>query len=167
MSISSLIPGLKGGGSRRAVDKVDELRAENSRLLDRQLAADDFFALLMNDVVATNAALEQEQRLRGEAEEAAAQMRMERDAWIEEAERLAAELAPHQAAEANANRVDVPPMVRDTSDFADQATTPIDVRELRERFASGPVVSLHHSPQAANPSHVPAWAVTDEPEPAA
>jgi predicted flap endonuclease-1-like 5' DNA nuclease len=77
---------------------------------------------------------------------------MERDDWIEEAERLAAELAPHQAAEANANRIDVPPMVRDTDDPADQATTPIDVRPLWVALGIGPTVAV------TDPGHVPAVA---------
>jgi hypothetical protein len=158
VSFANLIPALKGGGSRRAVDKVEELRAENGRLLDRQLAADDFFALLMHDVVDTNAALEREQQLRGEAEEAAAQMRMERDEWCEEAERLAAELAPYKAAEANAHPITVPPMVRDTEHPADQATTPIDVRPLWVALGIGPTVAV------TDPGHIPAVA---EPEPAA
>jgi hypothetical protein len=158
MSIANLIPALKGSGSRRAVDKVEELRAENGRLLDRQLAADDFFGLLMHDVVTTNAALAQEQQLRGEAEEAAAQMRMERDDWCEEAERLAAELAPYKAAEANDNRVDVPPMHRDTEHPADQATTPIDVRPLWVALGIGPTGAV------IDPGHVPASPA--EPEPA-
>ncbi|MFJ3812227.1 hypothetical protein ACIPWE_38430 [Streptomyces sp. NPDC090073] len=49
------------------------------------------------------------------------------------------QLAAYRAAEANAHRVDVPPMVRDTSDPADQATAPIDVRPLWEAIGIGPV----------------------------
>lgn len=49
MTLTELIPALKGNGGRRAVDKVTELRAENRKLLTRQLAADDFFALLTQD----------------------------------------------------------------------------------------------------------------------
>jgi hypothetical protein len=110
---------------------IRNLRDENVRLLNRQAAADDFFAILLHDVTTTNAAWQQEKQLRGEAEEAAAQMRMERDEWMAEALRLRAQLAPYKAAEANANRIDVPPMVRDTSAVEDQATGPIDVREVR------------------------------------
>ncbi|MEU0160144.1 hypothetical protein ABZ154_15220 [Streptomyces sp. NPDC006261] len=80
----------------------------------------------------------------------------ERDQALTEVERLRAELAPYKAAEANANAITVPPAERDTTAFEDQATAPIDVRELRNRFAAGPVVSLHHSPQAADPTHIPA-----------
>ncbi|MFF0736815.1 hypothetical protein ACFYVK_35040 [Streptomyces chartreusis] len=137
MSITNLIPGLRGNGSRRAVDEVDRLREDNIKLLNRQAAADDFFAFLWQDVVTTNAAWEQEKQLRGEAEEAAAQMRMERDEWRDEALRLRAQFGPQLAAEANANRVTVPPMVRDTSAVEDQATGPIDVRALWDAAEAG------------------------------
>ena len=147
MSITDLIPGLKGTGIRRAVDKVAELREENIKLLNRQAAADDFFAILMNDLVTTNAALEQEKQLRGEAEEAAAQMQSERDEWRDEALRLRAKFGPQLAAEANANRITVPPMQRDTSAVEDQATGPIDVRalwEARDVGLLGPVTDPGH-----------------------
>ncbi|CAL9646555.1 hypothetical protein [Streptomyces sp. enrichment culture] len=76
----NLIPRLKGTGSRRAVDKVAELESVNSdlrhdmaKVMNRQAAADDFFAILMNDVVTTNAALEQERQRRELAETELAQ----------------------------------------------------------------------------------------------
>ena len=50
------------------------------------------------------------------------------------------------------------------AEAAASKTQEIDAREIQERFADGPVVSLHHSPQAADPAHVPSWA---KPEPAA
>lgn len=144
MNITARIPGLRGNGIRRAVDKVPELRAENVALLNRQAAADDFFAILMNDVVTTNAALEQEKEFRGEAEEAAAQMRMERDEWRDEALRLRAKFGPQLAAEDNAHRITVPPMVRDTSAVEDQATGPIDVTTLWDALGVGPVTDPGH-----------------------
>ena len=50
MTLNDLIPAtLRGNGIRRAVDKVAELRDENVRLLNRQAAADDYFALLIQD----------------------------------------------------------------------------------------------------------------------
>lgn len=137
MTLTNLIPGLKGTGIRRAVDKVAELRDENVRLLNRQAAADDFFAILMNDVVTTNAALAHEQQLRGEAEEAAAQMQMDRDEWRDEALRLRAKFGPQLAAEANANRVTVPCGYRDTSAVEDQATGPIYVQPLWDAADAG------------------------------
>ncbi|MEU1443044.1 hypothetical protein [Streptomyces mirabilis] len=163
MSITDLIPGLKGNGNRRAVDKVAELRDENRKLLTRQMAADDYFALLVQDRDEVHVAWQQEKKARLLLEDINCSLRSEADGWQELVDDLRAQLAPFLAAEANANRVDVPPMVRPIDGPEDQATGPIDVRELRERFASGPVVSLRHSPQAANPAHVPAWAVADEP----
>lgn len=47
-------------------------------------------------------------------------------------------LAPFLAAEANANAVNVPPMVRDTTAIEDQATGPINVRPLWEALGVGP-----------------------------
>lgn len=46
-------------------------------------------------------------------------------------------LAPYLADEANAHRVTVPPMERDTSDPADQATGPINVTALWEARDAG------------------------------
>lgn len=121
---------------------IRNLRTDMAAVMNRQAAADDFFAILLNDVVTTNAAWEQEKQLRGEAEEAAAQMRMERDEWRDEALRLRAKFGPQLAAEANANRINVPPMVRDTSAVEDQATGPIDVTTLwaaRDAGRLGPI----------------------------
>lgn len=148
MTLTVRIPALKGPGRRRAVDEVERLREDNIRLLNRQAAADDFFAILMHDVVTTNAALDAEKRARAEAEEAAAQMRMERDDWRDDALALRARFGPQLAAEANANRIDVPPMVRDTSDPADQATGPINVTalwEARDAGLLGPVTNPGHA----------------------
>jgi peptidoglycan hydrolase CwlO-like protein len=118
---------------------IRNLRDENVKLLNRQAAADDFFAVLMTDVATTNAAWEQEKQLRGEAEEAAAQMRMERDEWRDRALELQARFGPQLAAEANAARITVPPMVRDTGAVEDQATAPIDVRPLWDALGVRPV----------------------------
>lgn len=118
-------------------ERIADLCRDAVKLMDRQAAADDFFALLANDVYTTNAALGQEKQARGEAEEAAAQMRMERDEWMNEALALRARFGPQIAAEENANRIDVPPMVRDTSDPRDQATGPINVTALWEARDAG------------------------------
>ncbi|MEU0783453.1 hypothetical protein ABZ341_18005 [Streptomyces sp. NPDC006173] len=155
---------------RHSPDQViRKLREDIAKLMNRQAAADDFFVILTADREHVYAAWEFAETARQEAEMVAACLQAERDElleecaeWRVEAQTLSARLAPFLAAEANATRVTVPQMVRDTSAFEDQATAPIDVRELRERFASGPVVSLHHSPQAGNPAHVPSWAVTEE-----
>ena len=113
---------------------IRNLRRDMAKVMNRQAAADDFFAILMHDVVTTNAAWEQEKQLRGEAEEAAARMQSDRDEWMAEAERLAAELAPYKAAEANAAAVDVPPMKRIG---CDDDTTSVDVTALWEAAEAG------------------------------
>jgi hypothetical protein len=131
----------------RAKEQLAAVRQDNATLLNRQAAADDFFAILLHDVTTTNTAWQHEKELRGQAEEAAAQMRMERDEWRDEALALRAQLAPYKAAEANANRIDVPPMHRDTSAIEDQATGPIDVRTLHEAADAGllgPVTNPGH-----------------------
>lgn len=146
---------------------VRKLRAEIQELLDWQAGADDYFERLTQDREQVYGAWQFAEQCRQEAETVAACLQSERDElleesaeWRVEAQTLRARLAPYLAAEANATAVTVPPMVRDTSATEDQATGPIDVRGLRERFATGPVVSLHHSPQAASPTHVPSWAET-------
>jgi uncharacterized protein YhaN len=50
--MSLTLPGLRQKPKQRkhrAADKVEELRAENAHLMNRQAAADDFFAVLMDD----------------------------------------------------------------------------------------------------------------------
>jgi len=137
VTLNDLIPALRGNGIRRAVDKVTELRDENRKLLTRQMAADDYFALLVQDRNEVYAAWEFAEQKRQEAETVAAcALEANEDLTAEVAE-LRRQLAPFLAAEANAHRVDVPPMERDTSDPADQATGPIDVRTLREAANAG------------------------------
>lgn len=150
MTLNDLIPALRGGGSRRAVDKVTELRAENRKLLTRQMAADDYFALLMQDRDEVYAAWTWSEQARQEAETAAACMQSDRDAWRDEALALRARFGAQIAAEANANRVTVPPMERDTSAIEDQATGPINVTalwEARDAGLLGPVTDPGHITQ--------------------
>lgn len=145
MTLNDLIPApLRGNGMRRAVDKVAELREENRKLLTRQMAADDYFALLIQDRNEVYAAWKDERRKREAAEQAAAAMQSERDElleecaeWRVEAQDLGKRLAPFLAAEANATAVTVPPMVRDTSAIEDQATGPINVTALWEARDAG------------------------------
>jgi hypothetical protein len=158
VTLTDLIPGLKGNGSRRAVDKIAELRDENRKLLTRQMAADDFFALLVQDRDEVHVAWQQEKKARTLLEDINRSLRSEVDAWQDLVDNLRAQLAPFLAEEANAHRVDVPPMVRDTAAMEDQATAPIDVKPLWE------ALDIHYAgPGAASPTHVPSWAVADEP----
>ncbi|MFF6966212.1 hypothetical protein ACFY9G_22955 [Streptomyces anthocyanicus] len=146
----NLIPRLKGTGSRRAADKLAELRDDVRSLLTFKMAADDYFALLTQDRDDVYACWREEQALRQEAEEAAARMQSERDEWRDEALALRARFGPELAAEANAEAVTVPPAIRDTSAFEDQATEPIKVLTLQQAFGS------------TDPAHVPAWARRDK-----
>ncbi|GGM05855.1 hypothetical protein GCM10010099_22540 [Streptomyces cinereus] len=148
MTLNDLIPGLRGTGSRRAVDKVAELRDENRRLLTITHRAGDDIALLQQKLADTAAK-------QGQAEELVVQLQADKDDVIEECDRLRAEVLRFRArfgaqiaAEANAHRITVPPMVRDTTDPADQATGPIDVRPLwaaRDAGLLGPVASPGHT----------------------
>ncbi|WP_060905298.1 hypothetical protein [Streptomyces scabiei] len=61
----------------------------------------------------------------------------ERNHWRDDALALRARFGAQLAAEANANRIDVPLMIRDTSAIEDQATGPIDVRPLWAAAAAG------------------------------
>ncbi|MFZ3592251.1 hypothetical protein [Streptomyces sp. BH104] len=147
MTITNLIPALRGTGTRRAVDEVERLRQDNTVLLNRQAAADEFFET--QDKLITG--LERDVRtLKARAETA------ERTVQQLKADnaRLRTELAPHWAAEANANAITVPPPERDTTAVEDQATAPMgtDVKPLWEALAT-------------NPAHVPTWARDTDTQP--
>ncbi|MGQ5576270.1 hypothetical protein [Streptomyces sp. ECR3.8] len=144
MTITDLIPALKGRGRRRAVDEVERLRENEIALLTNLHAAGDEIALLQQDL--TDARGKQ-----AEAEEIIVQqlanlddLRAERDEILTELLALKRRFGPQLAAEANANAVTVPSWVRDTSDPADQATGPIDVRPLwaaRDAGLLGPITN--------------------------
>lgn len=142
MSLSIPFTGRRVGRKHSPDTVIRNLRDENVKLLNRQAAADDFFAILWHDVVTTNAALGQEMQARGDAEMAAAQMQVECDEWRDMALALQARFGPQIAAEENANRIDVPPMVRDTSDPRDQATGPIYVQPLWDARDAGLIGSF-------------------------
>lgn len=114
------------------------LRDDNTRLLNRQAAADDYFAILWNDVLVSNQALVFKEELRQEAEVAAAQMRMQRDehaATIQRIDELHAEAV--EGLEAN-RRLGI---ACQANAAADQ-TQEIDVSSLR---AATPVMTLHEA----------------------
>ncbi|MFJ6559899.1 hypothetical protein ACIQMV_08460 [Streptomyces sp. NPDC091412] len=77
----------------------------------------------------------------------------ERDELRDQLSAMCVKFGPQLAAEANANRVDVPPMERPIDGPEDQATEPIRVITLQEAFGT-------------DPARVPSWART-EPDPAA
>lgn len=150
------LPGLRREPAKhRAIDRVSVLETKIRGLenaLD-QLQQDRRAALEAGDV-------QRQQAVTAERVAACALRQLE-DRTVaharlaEQVEALRLRLAPYLAAEANANAISVPPTVRDTTALEDQATAPIDVRGLRERFTGGLVVSLHHSPLAADPAHIP------------
>ncbi|TFI30094.1 hypothetical protein [Streptomyces sp. 4R-3d] len=128
----------------RASDKVALLRDENRRLLTQVVGAGDHIALLEGQLADVRAK-------RAEAEQVVVcldadvrDLADERDQQAEEIAELRRRLAPLEAAEANANAITVPPMVRDTTAFEDQATAPIDVRPLWDVFGIGPVINPGH-----------------------
>lgn len=155
MTLADFIPVLSGKPRPRKANRIETrlrkaqfhlaaVREDNAKLLDRQAAADDFFAILMRDVVTTNAALGLEQQLRAEAEQVAEEMRVNRDEWRDRALQLQARFGAQIAAEDNANRIDVPPMIRPIDGPEDMATGPIDVRALwdaRDAGLLGPVLN--------------------------
>lgn len=120
---------------------ASELRQENRLLLAREIAAADFFALLMQDRDAVYACWQKAAADRDTAEALA-------DEYAQQLVAQDAELRALRAFKANATAVDVPPMERDTSNRADQATQPIPLWE-----ALGPVVAVagHTSPASIPP----------------
>lgn len=138
MSITSLLPRLGGGGAHRVKDENDRLKTTVSQLKRWQEQANDFFARLIADRDEVYGCWLDERNGRLVAESAASQMRSERDEWRDEALALRAQLAPYRAAEANAHKVSVPPMVRPVDGPEDEATAPIDVRPLWEALAPCP-----------------------------
>lgn len=166
MTLADLIPGLRDKQPKprkanrpeiklaRTEEHLAAVQADNAKLLDRQMAADDYFELLVRDRTDVYDAWRHEGRKRAEAEIAAALMQSDRDKAIAEREADAAELHELRAFKANAEAVTVPPMERDTRNGADQATGPIDVRPLQEAAAAGllgPVVQVSTSGASANP----------------
>ena len=102
--------------------EIDELRAERTRLEgDFDQAAIDYSGVLQD-----------------------------RDEWRDKALALQARFGTQIAAEANANRVTVPPMVRDTTAIEDQATGPIPVKALWDALGVGPTTAV------TDPGHFPA-----------
>ncbi|MFF7329735.1 hypothetical protein [Streptomyces sp. NPDC008150] len=141
MSLTSFIPGRKER-KHHPDTVIRKLRDENNKLLERQLAADEFFGRLIADRDEVYACWLHEQQARAEAEQAAAQMRMERDEIKAQLEELAEKFGPQLAAEANAHPVTVPPSIRDTTAMEDQATAPIDVQPLWEAMGIAPTSAV-------------------------
>jgi hypothetical protein len=139
----NLLP--KGTGRRRAIDKVAELRRDLSLALSQMHAAGDEIALLQQDLAEARGMQAEAEEIVVQQQATVDELTTERDYWRDEALALKARFGPHLAAEANANRIDVPRMVRDTSAIEDQATGPIDVRPLWHAHGIRPVTDPGHT----------------------
>jgi hypothetical protein len=174
VTLTDLLPTRRDRRKHSPASIIRRLREDIAKLLDWQMAADDYFARLVADRADVYAAWESEAQARQEAEDVAAATRTDLDAADAEIDYLRKRLAPFLAAEANATAITVRPMVRDTAAIEDQATGPIYVQTLRDAAAAG-----HLGPTLAvtNPGRVPpAWARSEddtapvpvvEPDPAA
>ncbi|GGV36622.1 hypothetical protein GCM10010293_39980 [Streptomyces griseoflavus] len=139
MSLTDLIPALKGHGRRRAIDKVEELRAENRRILTLLAGADDAFALL-HQQLADTAAKQADAEMVVVCQQADIDdLRAENDGLRDQLAALRIKFGPQLAAEANANAITVPPAIRPVDGPEDEATAPIDVKPLWAALGIGPV----------------------------
>jgi hypothetical protein len=114
----------------RAADEVERLRMKlqwaHSLIRTQQVRIDD--AEIRNDWTAAQQIAAEELVVQQQA--AIDDLTAERDGLLEEVAALKRRFAAQLAADANATRITVPPMIRDTSALEDQATGPIDVRPL-------------------------------------
>lgn len=147
MTITDLIPALRGAGRHRSKTpaqlrrELDEATCQLVALATEndELRADcTWLAAQIDEMVIANQTTVDD-------------LTAERDGLAEELAALKRRFAAQLAAEANAARVDVPPMYRDTSDPADQATQPIDVKPLWEALRLR-TVTVVDNPDAANPA---------------
>lgn len=138
MTITDLIPALKGHGRRRAVDKLAELRRDLTMALTHLHAAGDEIALLRNDLAdARTRQLESDEVIVQQLVNLE-DLRAERDQLLEDVAALRARFGPQLAAEANANAITVPLAIRPVDGPEDEATAPIDVRPLWDALGIRP-----------------------------
>lgn len=136
--------------------KLKDQQAETSRAFGQLIGAADAIALLSQDLAATRTK-------QAEAEQVVDCLAADVEALTKERTQLTAankalrlQLAPYLAADANRNAVTARPAERDTSDGADQATAPIDVRPLWEAHGISPVIRIADAPSPADP-RTPTW----------
>ncbi|MHC3450845.1 hypothetical protein [Streptomyces prasinus] len=151
-SLNDLIPALKGTGRRRAIDKVEELRDENRRLLAKLVGVDDAFVLLHQELAEALAHQAEAEEIVVKQLAAIDNLTVHRDELLIEVTALKKRFGPELADEANATAIDVPPMARIG---ADQETVPqgIDVTTLwaaRDAGLLGPVLDPGHVPDLGN-----------------
>lgn len=127
----SILQRLRGTGRHRSATPT-ELRAENQLLLAREVAASDFFTLLIEDRDQVYACWRQSQQRAADAEQVVVCLQADLDA-VEE------ELLELRAFKANVTAIDAPAGVRDI-DPDDQPTHPtgIHVTTLRDALGTGP-----------------------------
>ncbi|MFJ4356866.1 hypothetical protein ACIP25_11415 [Streptomyces massasporeus] len=139
MTLNDLIPALKGHGRRRAVDEVERLKEREQQLETALGEAGDEVALLRWDLTVAHHQLDEAQEIVVQQHATVDELTTERDYWRDEALALKARFSVQLAADANANRIDVPPMIRPIDGPEDQATGPIDVRPLWDAVGIRPV----------------------------
>jgi hypothetical protein len=130
VTLNDLIPALKGHGRRRAVDEVERLREREQQLETALGAAGDEVALLRWDLTVAHHQLGEAQEIAVQQQATVDELTTERDYWRDQALALKARFSAQLAVDANAHRIDVPPMIRPIDGPEDQATGPIDVRPL-------------------------------------
>jgi hypothetical protein len=145
VTLNDLIPALKGHGRRRAVDEVERLKEHKQQLETALGAAGDEVALLRWDLTVAHHHLDEAEEIVVQQQATVDELATERDYWRDEALALKARFGPHLAAEANAHRIDVPPMIRPIDGPEDQATGPIDVRPLWDAVGIRPVTDPGHT----------------------
>jgi hypothetical protein len=136
----NLLP--KGTGRRRAIDKVAELRRDLSLALSQMHAAGDEIALLQQDLAEARGMQAEAEEIVVQQQATVDELTTERDSWRDQALALKARFSAQLAADANANRIDVLPMIRPIDGPEDQATGPIDVRPLWDAVGIRPVTDL-------------------------
>lgn len=142
MSIIDRLPTRRPRPARkhRAADEVERLRSlldgANALIRGIQLQVDDRDASLAD----AHARQNELEGLVDQIQADAIELAEERDQLAEENTALKRRFAPQLAAEANAHRITVPPMVRDTSAVEDQATQPIPVHTLWDALGIGPAI---------------------------
>jgi hypothetical protein len=145
MTLGELLPVRLGMLTRtprtrhRAIDEVDRQKALRVGA-DLRIKA---LCVQLDDAEAvrawTAARLAEAEEIVVKLQADAIELAEERDQLAEELAALKRRFAPQLAAEANAHRITVPPMVRDTSAVEDQATQPIPVHTLWD--ALGPATT--------------------------
>lgn len=138
MTLAELIPGLKGSGSRRAVDEVERLKQEAREHFAWRMAADDYFQRLRDDRADVYACWRKAEKGRQTAEEIV----VDQESQIRDLKRQLAEAKRRldvgvlaEAAAAKMQEIDVSGLRDNYSD---------GVRTLMQAHCIGPVLDPGH-----------------------